>query len=59
MTPIQKQIQENFKRLEKMKKSLDIRPKMVLTITNGKPSGTFDLRSLNQEIVNNKKLTNS
>lgn len=59
MTPIQKQIQENFKRLEKMKKSLDIRPKMELTITNGKPSSTFDLRSLNQEIVNNKKLTNS
>ena len=32
-------------------RSLNIRPKMVLIRTNGKSSGTFDLRTINKGIV--------
>jgi hypothetical protein len=31
-------------------RSLNIRPKMKLITTNGKPHGTFDLRLLNSDI---------
>lgn len=44
---------------KKIEELLRVCPKMELTITNGKSIGSFDLRSLNKEIVNNKKLTNS
>lgn len=38
---------------------LGVCPKMELTITNGRSIGSFDLRSLNKEIIKIKKLTNS
>ena len=51
MTRTQKQIQENFKQLEAMKKQLGIRPRMEVTHKGGKTTGTFDLRTLNQSII--------
>jgi len=51
MTPIQKQIQENFKMLEEMRRQLNIQPRMKVEYTGGKPQGTFDLRSLNKAII--------
>lgn len=52
MTPIQKQIQENFKFLEEMKKQLGIRPQMKVSQGgNTSSANTFDLRSLNQKLI--------
>ena len=51
MTPIQKQIQENFKMLEEMRRQLNIQPRMKIEYTGGKPQGTFDLRSLNKALL--------
>lgn len=51
MTPLQRQIQENFKMLEAMKRELNIRPRMEVITTGCKPQGTFDLRSLNQGLI--------
>ena len=51
MTTIQKQIQENFKVLEEMKRQLNIQPRMMIEYIGGKPQGTFDLRSLNKAII--------
>jgi hypothetical protein len=39
----------------KVNSLLGVRPTMKLTITNGKPSGTFDLRALNQGIIKNRR----
>lgn len=50
------ELRKNHERLMAEFRSLNIRPKMELTITNGKSIGSFDLRSLNQNIVNNKKV---
>ena len=56
MPPIQKQIQENFKQLEDMKKHLGVRPKMDVLQTNGTTTGKFDLRSLNEKITKRKNV---
>ena len=54
MTPIQKQIQENFKMLEEMRRQLGIRPKMEVSQGGNKRStNTFDLRSLNENLIKN------
>lgn len=55
MTPIQKQIQENFKQLEEMKKKLGIRPRMeVLQGGNMTSDTSFSLRELNKNILKQK-----
>ena len=51
MTPIQKQIQDNFKQLEEMKRKLGIRPKMKAVKTDGVCGKSFDLRALNANII--------
>jgi hypothetical protein len=38
----------------KVNSLLGVRPTMELIITNGKPNGSFDLRSLNQNILKQK-----
>lgn len=53
---IKRRVKEMKDFAAKVNSLLGVRPTMELTITNGKPSGTFDLRSLNKEIVNNKNV---
>ena len=47
---------KNHERIMAEFRALNIRPKMELTITGGKPKGTFDLRSLNQTIIKRTSL---
>lgn len=52
MTPLQRQIQENFRELDRMKKNLGIKPTMKVTHVGITPTkSTFDLRSLNQNLA--------
>lgn len=50
------ELEQEYEKVMKKFRASNIRPKMELTITNGKSIGSFDLRSLNQNIVNNKKV---
>lgn len=47
------ELEREYEKVMKKFRASNIRPQMKLIVTNGKPSGTFDLRELNQEIAKN------
>lgn len=47
------ELEKEYERVMNRFRSLNIRPKMEVTMTGGKPQGTFDLRSLNKAIIKN------
>ena len=44
-------LKKRYERIMTEVRQLGIRPKMEIQATNGKLQGTFDLRSLNKEII--------
>lgn len=52
MTSLKKQIQDNFKRLEELKRQIGIRPRMNVVKGGSEIArNTFDLRSMNLHLV--------